>query len=30
MQDNIYLDTEMNVQVAAQPAVPLDVDFRNL
>ena len=30
MQDKIYLDTEMNVQVAAQPAGPLDVDFRNL
>ena len=31
MQDKIYLDTEMNVQVAAaQQAGPLDVDFRNL
>jgi DNA-directed RNA polymerase subunit omega len=30
MQDKIYLDTEMNVQVADQPAGPLDVDFRNL
>jgi DNA-directed RNA polymerase subunit omega len=30
MQDKIYLDTEMNVQVAAQPAGPTDVDFRNL
>jgi DNA-directed RNA polymerase subunit omega len=31
MQDKIYLDTEMNVQVAApeQPG-PLDVDFRSL
>ena len=29
MQDKIYLDTEMNVQVAAGPAgPPLDVDFR--
>lgn len=30
MQDKIYLDSEMNVQVAAQQAGPLDVDFRNL
>ena len=31
MQDKIFLDTEMNVQVApAQQAGPLDVDFRNL
>jgi len=30
MQDKIYLDTEMNVQVAAQPAGPADIDFRNL
>ena len=31
MQDKIYLDTEMNVQVAAaQPAGPPDIDFRNL
>jgi DNA-directed RNA polymerase subunit omega len=31
MQDKIYLDTEMNVQVAAAPqASPLDVDFRDL
>ena len=31
MQDKIYLDTEMNVQAAAaQPAGPVDVDFRNL
>ena len=31
LQDKIYLDTEMNVQVAAaQEAEPLDVDFRNL
>jgi DNA-directed RNA polymerase subunit omega len=31
MQDKIYLDTEMNVQVApAQPASPLDIDFRDL
>lgn len=30
MQDKIYLDAEMNVQVAAQPAAPLDIDFRNL
>ena len=31
LQDKIYLDTEMNVQVAAaQEAEPLDVDIRNL
>ena len=30
MQDKIYLDTEMNVQVAAQQAGPVDIDFRNL
>lgn len=30
MQDKIYLDTEMNVQVAAQPAGPADIDFRSL
>lgn len=31
LQDKIYLDSEMNVQTAAaQPAGPLDVDFRNL
>ncbi len=31
MQDKIYLDTEMNVQVAAAPqATSLDVDFRDL
>jgi DNA-directed RNA polymerase subunit omega len=32
MQDKIYLDSELNVQVAAgaQPAGPLDVDFRSL
>ena len=31
LQDKIYLDTEMNVQVAAaQEAEPLDIDFRNL
>ena len=31
MQDKIYLDTEMNVQVAAaKQAGPLEVDFRNL
>jgi DNA-directed RNA polymerase subunit omega len=32
LQDKIYLDTELNVQVAAgaQPAGPLDVDFRSL
>ena len=31
MQDKIYLDTEMNVQVATpQQAGPLDIDFRNL
>ena len=30
MQDKIFLDTEMNVQVAAQPAGPVDIDFRNL
>ncbi len=30
LQDKIYLDTEMNVQVAAQPAGPADIDFRNL
>jgi DNA-directed RNA polymerase subunit omega len=30
LQDKIYLDTEMNVQVAAQPAGPQDIDFRNL
>jgi DNA-directed RNA polymerase subunit omega len=30
LQDKIFLDTEMNVQVAAQPAGPMDIDFRNL
>jgi DNA-directed RNA polymerase subunit omega len=30
MQDKIYLDTEMNVQVAAAPAGPPEIDFRNL
>jgi DNA-directed RNA polymerase subunit omega len=31
MQDKIYLDTEMNVQVTAPEQVgPLDIDFRNL
>ena len=31
MQDKIYLDTEMNVQVAAAAqAGPPDIDFRNL
>ena len=31
MQDKIYLDSEMNVQVAApKQAGPLDIDFRNL
>ena len=31
MQDKIYLDSEMNVQMAApKQAGPLDVDFRNL
>jgi len=32
LQDKIYLDTELNVQVAAgpQPPSPLDVDFRDL
>jgi DNA-directed RNA polymerase subunit omega len=32
LQDKIYLDSELNVQVAAgaQPAGPLDVDFRTL
>jgi DNA-directed RNA polymerase subunit omega len=32
MQDKIYLDSEMKVQVAAgaEPVGPLDVDFRNL
>ncbi len=30
MQDKIFLDTEMNVQVAAPVAGPADVDFRNL
>ena len=32
LQDKIYLDTEMNIQVAAgaEPPVPLEVDFRNL
>ncbi len=33
MQDKIYLDTNLNIQVAAgaqQPAGPLDVDFRDL
>ena len=31
LQDKIYLDTEMNVQVAAaQEAGPTDIDFRNL
>jgi hypothetical protein len=31
LQDKIYLDTEMNMQAApAEPAGPLDVDFRTL
>ncbi len=32
MKDKIYLDTELNVQVAAgsQEPSPLDMDFRNL
>ena len=31
MQDKIYLDTEMQVQVApAEQAGPPDIDFRNL
>ncbi|NLF09386.1 MAG: DNA-directed RNA polymerase subunit omega [Pirellulaceae bacterium] len=32
LQDKIYLDTELNVQVAAgaQEPDPLDLDFRNL
>jgi DNA-directed RNA polymerase subunit omega len=31
MQDKIFLDTEMNVQVTpAEQAGPADVDFRNL
>jgi len=32
MQDKIFLDTEMNVQVAAGPAQPsaLELDFRTL
>jgi len=32
MQDKIFLDTEMNVQVAAGAQEPddLDMDFRNL
>ena len=31
LQDKIYLDTEMNVQVAAAQEVgPLEVDFRSL
>ena len=31
MQDKIFLDTEMNVQVVpAEQAGPMDVDFRNL
>jgi DNA-directed RNA polymerase subunit omega len=31
LQDKIYLDTEMNVQVAAaEQAGPADIDFRNL
>ncbi len=32
LQDKIFLDTELNVQVAAgaEPPVPLEVDFRNL
>jgi DNA-directed RNA polymerase subunit omega len=31
MQDKIYLDTEMKVQVApAEQAGPPDIDFRNL
>jgi DNA-directed RNA polymerase subunit omega len=32
LQDKIFLDTESNVQVAAgaEPAVPVEVDFRNL
>jgi DNA-directed RNA polymerase subunit omega len=31
LQDKIFLDTEMNVQVAAsEQAGPADIDFRNL
>ena len=31
MQDKIFLDTEMNVQVAAsEEPDPMDIDFRNL
>ncbi len=30
MQDKIFLDTEMNVQVATPAAGPTDIDFRNL
>jgi DNA-directed RNA polymerase subunit omega len=31
LQDKIYLDTELNVQVTgAQPAAPLELDFRTL
>lgn len=32
MQDKIFLDTELNVQIAAGPAEPgaLDIDFRDL
>jgi DNA-directed RNA polymerase subunit omega len=32
MQDKVYLDSEMNVQVAAsaQPPSPSDIDFRSL
>jgi DNA-directed RNA polymerase subunit omega len=32
MQDKVFLDSEMNVQVApgAAEAAPLDMDFRNL
>ncbi len=30
MQDKIFLDTDMNVQTAAEPVLPMDVDFRSL
>ncbi|MGD0898225.1 MAG: DNA-directed RNA polymerase subunit omega [Thermoguttaceae bacterium] len=32
LQDKIYLDSQMNVQIAAgaEPGMPADIDFRNL
>ena len=30
LQDKIYLDTELNVQVASRESGPSELDFRNL